>query len=390
MWTVLRFFDESSYLLHFDCAADGCLAGFAAAAVVLAVYLATKVADLAARGVVVQLLSGEWEARLFIAEIALGAALPVALVAVPAIRRSNAGLAAASLLAVCGMLLNRLDVGIFAYFRSAGATYFPSLTELAITIGIPAAAGLFFLLFVERFQVFELGEAIVAEEPTPACTAFDKPTGVWSGVFIDNMERLTLMAVIVIPLAVGILTLSADADQPASTPVAPPLGADAARSELKIDGNRDDRSVRFPHEDHKSRLGGEESCGRCHHLDLPGDKWTSCHQCHSDMTLARSIFDHDHHVARVAERLGFTGTLAGNHACAEGHDPAVAETRAGTKACHECHAEDMRMSPGAKRQDRALAYKDALHLSCVGCHEESSEEAERPHLGECGTCHRSM
>ena len=69
----------------------------------------------------------------------IAAVLPIALVAVPKARRSNRGLAWASGLAVLGVMMNRVDVGIVGYFRSAGTVYVPSLAELALTLGIPAA-----------------------------------------------------------------------------------------------------------------------------------------------------------------------------------------------------------------------------------------------------------
>ena len=46
------------------------------------------------------------------------------------------------------------------------------------------------------------GEPIEAE--APSCKVFDRPTGVWSGVLLDNTERLSLIAVFVVPLFVGL------------------------------------------------------------------------------------------------------------------------------------------------------------------------------------------
>ncbi len=41
------------------------------------------------------------------------------------------------------------------------------------------------------------------------------------------------------------------------------------------------------------------------------------------------------------------------------------------------------------RADLAPGYQTALHASCVVCHEERAEEAGRPLLPECRTCHET-
>ncbi len=363
----------------------------AAAGIVLSIYFASKVLDLALRGAAGDLLSGRWEARLFLVEMLLSVILPVGLVLVPRMRRTSRGLAVMGLLAVTGLVLNRLDVGVFGYFRSAGTIYVPTLPELSLTLGIPAAAGLVFFFFVERFRIFDLPEKVEEEEietvPATACTAFQSQTGVWTGVFLDNLERWSLILVIVVPVALGIFSPRASARGPASTPVSPPRGADEARAKLKIDGNRNGRLVLFDHEAHKKREGGEEGCGKCHHLDVPGDRWTACYLCHRDMDRPRSIFDHGLHEKRIAARLGLRGTLAENHTCTECHPPDLVRARENTKRCVACHEKDMRMPERTEgRPDLALSYRDALHERCVRCHEKQDPKAH-PGLTECAACH---
>jgi len=361
-----------------------------ASAVILSIYFLVKGIDLAARGNLGSVFSGEWESRLFLVEMLLAVVLPVALIAIPRTRATNAGLAAAAFFAVSGVLLNRLDVGVFGYFRSGGTTYFPSFAEIALTLGIPAAAGLFFFAFIERFRVFEFEGETVGPEPLPPVTSFQPMTGVWTGVFLNRLERFSLIAVVVIPLALAFSTGPAGADPDGRRPVRAPLAGDKTRTTLRIDGNGNGNAVLFPHADHKDRLGGEESCAECHHLDRPGDQWTSCHTCHTDMDRPVSIFEHDFHVERIAEREGFTGALAGNRTCAGCHEAGVVRNRLTAKACAECHEEDMRMPAGEDfREDIAPGYQTALHASCVGCHEERAEEAGRPILAECRTCHET-
>jgi hypothetical protein len=280
---------------------------------------------------------------------------------------------------VAGLILNRLDVGIFGFWRSGATSYFPSFPELAITLGIPAAAGLIFFALVERFRVFEMGPALQPEEPV-SCTRFEKLTGVWSHVRIDSAERWSLMAVFVIPIAALLYGSGSETDEEMS--VRPPLAVDATRSVLRIDANRDGAGVVFEHAEHQQRLGGETSCATCHHLNLPGDQATSCHVCHRSVRSAVSVFDHADHQGWVAARDG----LSANRTCAVCHPSDGPREGATASACGSCHASDMAI-PAERRLGPAPSYPDALHGSCAACHQERAGEAGRPHLGECRTCH---
>jgi Ni/Fe-hydrogenase subunit HybB-like protein len=360
-----------------------------ASGIVLSLYLVLKVADLLSRGVFDQLFSGQWEAGLFWVEILCAAVLPIVLVCFRRVRSTAGGLALVSVLAVVGLALNRLDVGVFAYFRSGATSYFPTLAELAVAVGIPAAAGLVYLAFVERFRVFDFEKI---EPDAAATTAFAPQTGVWQGVFVGHPERLSLIAVVVMSLGVALFVPDSDADETANgwQRVQAPMGAGVARQDLLLDGNRNGDAVLFQHHEHTLRLGGPDSCATCHHLDRPRDRWTSCHHCHVNMERPRSIFDHDLHVSRVAAREGFTGPLAGNRSCSECHVDGQPRHRGTAKACIECHEEDMRMKrTHAFRTDLAPGYAAALHGSCVKCHEEKAEEVGKPDLGECRTCHQT-
>jgi Ni/Fe-hydrogenase subunit HybB-like protein len=355
-----------------------------ASAAILGVYLATKVADLAVRGEFASLTAG-WEGVLFLVEIGLAVVLPIALVASPSTRRSGSGLILASLSAVVGLILNRLNVGLFGFWRSGETAYVPSLSELAVTIGIPAAAGLVFFAFVERFRVFEMGPALAPEDEPVSCTRFEKLTAVWSRVRIDNAERWSLMAVFVLPVAVLLYASRGPEEAPE---LRAPLAADATRATLRLDANRDGDAVIFAHEAHQERLGGETSCATCHHLNRPEDTATSCHLCHRDMERSVSIFDHDAHADWVAKREGFGGPLPANRSCAVCHTEGKPRRRETAKSCLECHEEDMGMSRETEgRLDLAVGYADAMHGSCAKCHAEKAEEVGMPQLGECATCH---
>ncbi|MEN8148922.1 MAG: NrfD/PsrC family molybdoenzyme membrane anchor subunit [Planctomycetota bacterium] len=357
-----------------------------AGAVILAIYLVVRVVDLTVNGGLAAAFSGAWEGNLFLVEILSATVLPIVLIAIPKVRRSPGGLIAAGLFAASGLILNRLGVGIFGYLRSGSASYSPTAAEIFLTLGIPAAGGLVFLWFVEKFRVLDIENRVEDPECRRSVTEFDPQTSVWRGAFLDNLERVSLLFVIVVPIAMGMFLGNVAAAERKYTPVHPPAGADNGRKVLRIDGDRNGKYVLFPHDTHRQHLGGEESCALCHHMDLPGDRYASCHTCHQDMKLSTSIFDHDFHTQKVAARAGHTGKLAGNHSCDECHEAGKPRSGETAKACHECHQEDMRMPEDSGPQ--AIGYVRALHASCVTCHEEKGRELDRPILSECGICHQ--
>jgi Ni/Fe-hydrogenase subunit HybB-like protein len=358
----------------------------AAAAVVLALFFALRIGDLAARGQFASVLSGSAEGGLLIAELALLAVVPCALVAIPRVRRSGAGLASAALCAVAGLVLDRLDVGVIGYLSDQGASYVPTLPELALAVGIPAAAGLVFLALVERLPVFEGLGRVTDPAGTPGPTDFEPQTLVWRRAFSGGLERASFLVLFVVPVAAGAYQAAAATGAPRA--VLAPLALEESRKALRIDGDGDGAFVDFPHDDHKVRLGDAASCRLCHHADLPGDHDTACWRCHTAMEGTAAFFDHERHHAAVAKREGFTGVLGVNRTCAICHPSGAPRSADGAASCRECHATDMRLSEKGERLPARIAnYTQALHGQCVRCHEERAAAAVRPHLAECGTCH---
>ncbi len=120
----------------------------------LCFYGAIKAVDLSARHVWPIIFSGQWEGAVFILESLLLVVVPVAVMISPA-RRTSAGLLVASVSAIIGLVMNRLNVGIVGFFRSAGATYFPSIGELFIGLGVMAGAALLFFVIVENYEIYD-------------------------------------------------------------------------------------------------------------------------------------------------------------------------------------------------------------------------------------------
>ncbi len=408
----------------------------AAAAVVLTLYLALRLGDLAARGVLVSALQPSWHGVLFVAELALSAGIPVVLMAIPRVRNSIRGVGVAGAMTVAGMILYRLDVSVVAFARPADMPYFPSWEELAVSVGIVSAFMLVFIFFVEHLRVYDDVSADTVRarprsfEPTtvhgllpprlagphlnsgmalagfviallflPLSGARPRPVPVAdarsvAGTISERPGQARLLAL----AGAASETLHAHAVSPASnvpggageTEAAGGTGGPGMMDPgeavlLLIDGGRDRNAVLFDHDAHVERAGGDDGCGTCHHLNLPLEEASRCGACHRDMYDSTAVFDHASHVE----------ALAGNDGCQQCHAPGIAtRTYATSTACMECHARDAGQSaiiPAAQERWRAApGYMDAMHGVCIACHEEAlrSEPGEHPeNLARCETCH---
>ena len=168
------------------------------AAGVLGTYLLIKIVDLVASGAWRDLLAGSWESWLYLFELLMAAIIPITLVALPRTRRSPWGLGLSAGLAAAGLALNRLDVGIFGYWRDAGVPYFPSAVEWALGLGIIAAAGLVFLAIAANFPIFDEDWREGWARRKRFRPSFDAFTQVWNTALSNSLHRVTLIAVIVL------------------------------------------------------------------------------------------------------------------------------------------------------------------------------------------------
>lgn len=125
------------------------------AAALLGVYLVLRVGDLIVRGAITELWPLNRAGLFFLAEILLGAVIPMVLFSLDRIRRNTRWLYHAGQLAVVGFIVARLNVSVTGFEVAAGKTYVPSWTEFAVTamlvtIGIKA-----FYLAAKYLPVFE-------------------------------------------------------------------------------------------------------------------------------------------------------------------------------------------------------------------------------------------
>ncbi|MBI2236119.1 MAG: Ni/Fe-hydrogenase cytochrome b subunit [Magnetospirillum sp.] len=119
----------------------------------LATYLVLRFADLAIDGKLGLVLGSGWLSGFFLAEIALFA-LPILLLLPEANRRRPQTLFLAAVCMLLGGSLYRLDTFLVAYFPATpGFSYFPSLPEIMVTVGIVAFEVLAYIVLARLLPV---------------------------------------------------------------------------------------------------------------------------------------------------------------------------------------------------------------------------------------------
>ncbi len=178
--------------------------------------------------------------------------------------------------------------------------------------------------------------------------------------------------------AVGMALL---APQPAASRGVDPQPVHRARggATLWIDGNLDGFGVAFPHEKLEKLLGGDDSCVKCHHMNLPRDRTSACSECHQDMYLPSDAFRHDWHASPEGARLS----------CVQCHPSDRPRAVAGAKACAACHKDLVPAGATIQvKQYLAAGYVQAMHELCIGCHKQVAREKGKPDFARCATCHK--
>lgn len=120
----------------------------------LGVYLAFKVGDLVIRESWVHLMDGSVQSAMFIIEMVFGVVAPLIMLLPARARREPRWLFIASALIVLGVVLNRINVFLVAYNPPyAVRTYYPSFSEIAVTLGMISALILLYRLAVTHLPV---------------------------------------------------------------------------------------------------------------------------------------------------------------------------------------------------------------------------------------------
>ena len=133
--------------------------------IALGIYALLKFGELAVAGELGLLFTSGIMSMLFWAEILIGVVTPIVWFSIKKNRTSPNGLLIGAIIVIVGMILNRFNVSWFAvkhpdplfYLPTfmGNVKYFPTLPEVAVSIGIFSAGILAFGLLAKYFPVFE-------------------------------------------------------------------------------------------------------------------------------------------------------------------------------------------------------------------------------------------
>jgi len=125
--------------------------------IALVFYLLFKLASLLTGPGLGAAFEGGFAANMYLLEMLIGVVLPLALLSSRSVRTRVRSIFAVNVMVIAGILLNRMNVGIFGlaeYASRYGGDYFPSLGEFALTGAMVAFAILGFKFSVKYFNVF--------------------------------------------------------------------------------------------------------------------------------------------------------------------------------------------------------------------------------------------
>lgn len=125
--------------------------------IVAALYFVLKVWDLLSGAGLGTAFNGSFTSNMYLLEMVIGVVLPLILLAVKDFRTRMSSIFSINILVIVGILLNRLNVGIFGladYAGKFGLDYFPSLMEIILTAAMIAFAFVGFKFSVKYLNLF--------------------------------------------------------------------------------------------------------------------------------------------------------------------------------------------------------------------------------------------
>jgi len=149
-------------------------------AIALAVYLVVRVQDLLLRGVLPEMTRLNYYTFAFYTELLIGYVIPLGLLLSERVRLSRKGLYASCLMVLAGFGANRMNTAITGLEQWPTRTYFPSLIEVLIMLGIAALGFSAFAVIVRYLPIFQAEPEPGLREAPPAlvpAAAFRAPQG---------------------------------------------------------------------------------------------------------------------------------------------------------------------------------------------------------------------
>lgn len=120
---------------------------------VMSVYFLLKWYDLFERGLVGMAFNGTWESNVFLLEMLIGVLIPIIIV-YSRWGETRSGLIAYGFLTSFGLVINRLATVFVGLSPGRESTYFPSVWEMLVTIGLLSAGCLLYSFIVENLNIF--------------------------------------------------------------------------------------------------------------------------------------------------------------------------------------------------------------------------------------------
>ncbi len=122
---------------------------------VIGIYAVIRLGELVYSGEAGQIFDSGMYGVLFYSELLIGVAVPMVLFSFERVRESRTLSFVAAAFLLLGIFLNRFDIAWFAQRPVPGFSYFPSLLELAIQVGVLSAIILVYTLVGHYFPLFE-------------------------------------------------------------------------------------------------------------------------------------------------------------------------------------------------------------------------------------------
>jgi len=310
----------------------------------LGLYAVVKLGDLIVRWDQLDFFSHASDTTSLFVELGIGVVVPFVMLLQKTVRSSPLRLFIAVTAVIAGVLLNRINVFIVGFHPPFGEDgYFPSIGEIAVTVGLIASMVFLYRFFAYFLPVLDNKERTERRKEHRKIQQ-QKRFSTWIARGLAVVLMLSFVFLYAVTHRQGIetstarpLTVTYAEPDPAEDTVRDPLAIPVQRSfstktmpmTLVLDRQQsnemidDYEPVRFMHKAHASRIDG--NCSLCHH---------------------RVQRDEDD---RIGEKLEF--------AYIDNHKPVSCV------ACHQYANEpDAPMRPGLK---------GAYHAQCIGCHEKA-------------------